>query len=203
MGVLTGVYAGAGWYCLRSSQRSARGREPAHGRVAASRVRSNSGLILVEAIVAAVILVVAALGGLRCQYYAAWNGRIAHAEVVATQVAQLLLEDWKSSGGSPEYDPAGLGLGFTGPLAIPSAFPTTVPLGAVLHGGVYGLTLNDTPMRVMLEYVDVAQDDRAKATLRELVVVVRFLGSTSEDTRLAALPPVILPTYVRVDASSG
>jgi hypothetical protein len=158
---------------------------------------------MVEAVVAAIILVVVALGALRCQYHAAWNARIAHAQIVATQIGQLLLEDWKCSGGSSQYDPSHLGLGFAGPLAIPTGFQAPLTAGTVLHGGVYGITLNDTPVRVMLQSLDVEQDDQAKATLRELIVVVRFLADSTADTRLANLPPVILPTYVRVDASSG
>ena len=165
--------------------------------------------MLVEVMVAAVILVVAALGALRCQYYAAWHGRIARAQIAAGQIAQLLLEDWKSTGGSTDYDPSGLGLGFSESSASPSGFTTAAQLGDVLNGAVYAITLNDTPLLMVLKYLDVSQDSLAKATLRQLAVVVRFSGSGSggdagsPDSRFADMPPVTLVTYVRLDASNG
>ena len=167
-----------------------------------------AGVTLIEVIMASVILVVAALGTLRCQYYAAVHGRIAKAQMSAAHVAQLLLEDWKSTGGSTEYDPARLELGFSDPLAIPSGFSTAGGLGSTLHGGVYAITLGETRVQVMLKHRDVIDDDYAKATLRQLSVIIRFAANDDgkggeSDRRLAEMPPMTLVTYVRIDASNG
>ncbi len=164
-----------------------------------------SGLTLVEVMVATVILVVAALGALRCQYYAAGHGRIARAQIAAARTAQLLIEDWKSTGGSTEYDPSDLQLGFSEPLAIPDDFSTPEGLGTPLNDGVHSFTLDGTAMLAMLKYLNVNEDDQATAALRQLAVVVRFAETGDEDSgdRLADMSPVTLVTYVRLDESDG
>jgi len=186
-----------------------RGHVWAFRRAGVHSCRHAGGLMLTEVMVAAVILVVAALGALRCQYYAAWHGKLARAQVAVGQIAHLLLEDWKSTGGSTDYNPLDLGLGFSGPLAIPAGFIPAEPLGVALNGAAYAITVNGTPMMVALMVLDVSRDTQAKATLRQLAVVVRFSGGAAggdtgnSDSRLADMPPVTLATYVRVDASNG
>lgn len=49
--------------------------------------------------VAMAVLAIATLGTLSYQYHSAKHSRIAKLEMTATRTAQLLLEDWKSSGG--------------------------------------------------------------------------------------------------------
>jgi hypothetical protein len=184
------------------------GREPGTGWWNGHRTRRAAGLVLVEVVIAAAILLIAALGALRCQYYAAGHSRIARAQVAGARVGQLLLEDWKSTGGSTDYDPSDLGLGFSSPLAIPDGFTTAEGLGTVLNDAVYAITLDDTPMLVMLKYLDVNEDGQASAALRQLAVVVRFAGGDlgggdGADGRFAAMPPVTLVTYVRLDGADG
>jgi hypothetical protein len=109
-----------------------------------------------------------------------------------------------STGGSTEYDPAKLGLGFSSASAIPADFSQPEGLGSPLNQAVYAITIDELPMLVMLTRNDVAQDTGG-AVLRQLGVVVEF-GTVSEDTtagRLESIPPVILTTYVRADASGG
>jgi hypothetical protein len=77
-------------------------------------------------------------------------------------------------------------------------------LGSPLNQAVYAITIDELPMLVMLTQKDVAQDT-AGAILRQLGVIVEF-GTVSADTtagRLEDIPPVILTTYVRADASGG
>lgn len=86
------------------------------GRMVAKTIkqlRPAAGLTLVEVIVAMAILAIVALGALGYEYYAAQQVRLAHVQTIATHTAQLLLEDWKSTGGSDDYDPTILGLGFS------------------------------------------------------------------------------------------
>ena len=175
-----------------------------HSRTARCRCRCEAGLSLVETAVAAAILVVAALGSLCCQYYAAGHGDVAHAENAAACLAQVFLVDWKSTGGATSYDPMGLSLGLSGPLAVPQDFTCPGGLGTVLNNAVYAITLNGTPIQMMLKYTDVAQDAQVTATLRQLAVIVRFTGSgNNTDARLVGMPPITLVTYVRVDSSNG
>jgi hypothetical protein len=158
--------------------------------------------------VAAVILSVTALGAFEYQYYAAAQGRIAGGQIAAARAAHLLLEDWKSTGGSTAYDPSSLSLGFSAGCAVPAGFTTPTGLGTTLNNAVYGITLDNLPMLAMLKYVDVDQDTQAKTTLRQLAVVVRFAqidqgGMSVPESRFAGLSPVTLVTYVRLDGSNG
>ena len=63
------------------------------------RKRHKRGVTLIEALAAMVILAIAALGTLSYQYHSAKHSHITKLEMTATRTAQLLLEDWKSSGG--------------------------------------------------------------------------------------------------------
>lgn len=168
------------------------------------RCRREAGLSLVEVMVASAILVVAALGALRCQYYAAGHGDVARAEMAAARLAQVFLVDWKSTGGSTDYNPMDLNLGLSGPIAVPQDFASPSGLGVALNNAVYAITLNDTPLQMMLKYADVDQDGQVATTLRQLAVVVRFTGSSGDtNARLVGMPSITLVTYVRVDASNG
>ncbi len=170
------------------------------------RKRWASGATLVEVAVASAILVVGALGALRYEYYAVGQGQIARAQIAATHAASLLLADWKSTGGSVDYDPSRLGLGFSSPRTAPADFGAPEGLGNVLNEAVYTIRQDDVPLTVMLKYLDVNQDAQAEATLRQLAVVVRYRAAGSEpdpDDRLVGLPPVTLATYVRLDATNG
>jgi hypothetical protein len=159
--------------------------------------------------VAVAILVVATLGALQYEYYAAAQGRIATGQIAAARAAHLLLEDWKSTGGSTEYDPHGLGLGFSNASAVPAGFTTPAGLGTTLNNAVYGITLANLPMLTMLKYVDVDRDAQARTTLRQLAVVVRFAqidpggGMSVPEDRFAGLAPITLVTYVRLDGANG
>jgi len=162
------------------------------------------GFTLVETLITTIIVAIITLGALSSQYHAARHGRIAEAQIIATRTAQLLLEDWKSTGGSLDYDPTSLQLGFTGPLQIPSLWSQGqgVGQGSPLHNAVYSIAVNGLPMQVMLIWVDVETDSDARATLRELIVIVRFAGN-GEHSTLENLSPLILTTYVRIDGTSG
>lgn len=162
-------------------------------------------MTLLEVMVGASILVVASLGALHCQYYVAGHGRMAEALIAATNTAQLLIEDWKSTGGPTEYDPSALSLGFSEARTVPSGFGVPEGMGATLNDAVYSITLNGIPLLVMLKYINVNGDDQAETTLRQLGVVVRFEAPEGDDgdLRFTEMPPVVLVTYVRRDASNG
>lgn len=167
------------------------------------RPKFTAAVTLVEVMVAMVILTIAALGALSYQYHAAGHARIARAQSAATHVAQLLLEDWKSTGGSKEYDPSILALGFSSPLPIPAQWTNVnvkaMVLAEPLNSAVYAVTIDDLPMLVMLSWEDVAYDATAGLKLRQLGVTVKF-GVVHQ---IENIPPVALTTYVRDDASGG
>ncbi len=175
--------------------------------LAIKRVKSEGGITLVESLITASVLVIISMGALSYQYHAARHGRIAEAQITATRTAQLLLEDWKSTGGSRDYDPSGLELGFSEPLQIPSLWSEGQGIGQgnPLHNAVYSITVNGLPMQVMLKWMDVETDIEAKVTLRELAVMVRFVKSGGQNpaSALENLSPIILTTYARIDGTSG
>lgn len=160
---------------------------------------------LAEVLAAMSILAIASLGALGYQYHAAKQARAANAQVTATKTAQLLLEDWKSTGGSEDYDPTTLGLGFQA-IVIPGYFSQGQGqgLGAPLHGEAYVITVDNVPMQVALKWLDVETDATAQMTLRQLSVMVKFEEPEGVSGSLAAYnPAIILTTYVRIDASGG
>jgi len=175
------------------------------------RPKFASALILIEVMVAMVVLAIAALGVLSYQYQAAIHARIARAQIAAMRTAQLLLEDWKSTGGSEEYDLSKLGLGFSSSLKIPSLWSQGEGpgLGSPLNNSAHALTVDNLPMLVVLRWEDVAHDTIAEVKLRQLSIIVRFgeidRGGdlTFSESYLANIPPVIMTTYARVDASGG
>lgn len=169
-----------------------------------------AAVTLIEVVVATAIVVITAAGALSYQYHAARDAQIARAQIAATRTGQLLLEDWMSTGGSKEYNPATLGLGFSSALPIPSHFSQGQGqgLGSPLHDAVYAITVDELPMLVMLSWKDVAQDAQAQVILRQLGIIVEFGTATKEEEtettkRLEYIKPVIMTTYVRISASSG
>jgi len=133
------------------------------------------------------VLAIAALGALGYQYHCAKHSRIAKLEMTATRTAQLLLEDWKSNGGSSSYDPSSLGLGFVdGP-----------------ESDFYTITVDDLLLYIRLMHRDIEQDDAAGVTLREISVIVRWRLDFSDEEPQMNHPHLVLTTYVRLDASSG
>ena len=178
------------------------------------RRKFAAAVTLVEVMVAMAVLAIAAIGALGYQYYAAGQARIAQAQTTATRAAQLLLEDWKSTGGSSDYDPTSLGLGFSSDLPMPQSEAYHLP------DGVYSATVDGVPMMVVLNWADVAHDSVAEVTLRQLTVGVLWTEELDKnDDNLGQITSaevshagddndylrtlVTLTTYVRLDASGG
>ncbi len=151
------------------------------------RKRYERGVTLIEVMVAMVILAIAALGALSYQFHCAKHSRIARLEMTATRTAQLLLEDWKSNGGSSSYDPSTLGLGF---------FYDE-------ESGFYKIEVDGLPMYIRLMHREVDTDTVAGITLREISVIARWRLDFSDDDPEAIHPHLVLTTYVRLDASGG
>ncbi len=169
------------------------------------RRKFAAAITLIEVMIATVILVITTTGALSYQYHAARDAQIARAHIAATRTAQLLLEDWMSTGGSKEYDPSTLGLGFSPTISIPAHFSRGQGggIGNPIHDAVHSITVDDIPMLVMLTWRDIAQDAQAQVILRQLGIIVEFSDETKITKRLENIETVTLTTYVRVSASSG
>jgi prepilin-type N-terminal cleavage/methylation domain-containing protein len=166
---------------------------------------SDAGTTLVEVIIAMAILGIAAVGALGYQYYANMQARVAHAQITATRIGLLLLEDWKSTGGSGEYDPTTLEFGFES-IFIPGYFSQGQGqgVGAPLRNEAYAITVDNVPLTMVLKWQDIQTDDTAQMTLRQLSAVVRFDEPEDVSGSLTLYnPAIILTTYVRLDASGG
>ncbi len=177
----------------------------------AKRSKFASAVTLIEVMLATTILCIAALGTLSYQYYSAGHARTARAQIAAVRTAQLLLEDWKSTGGSEDYDVGALGLGFSSRLFVPSQWSEGHGggMGSPLRNSAYAVVVDDLPMLVTLRWDDVLSDAASETKLRQLAVVVKF-GELDEGGNLSFperylenVSTLVLTTYVRLDESGG
>jgi type II secretory pathway pseudopilin PulG len=166
----------------------------------------KAAIALVETMVAMAVLTIAAVSALSYQYHAAGQSRIAQAQTTATRTAQLLLEDWRNTGGSEDYDPNALDLGFSSFLTLPSGQGLSIP------DGVYAITIDNVAMLIILTSNDVTYDPDIGMTLRQLTVNIKWGLVDLEDINLGEIVSgkidsmralVVLTTYIRLDLSSG
>ena len=173
------------------------------------RLKFAAAITMLEVLLAMISLAIIAIGALSYEYHVAIHTRIARAQIDGTRIAQLLLEEWKSTGGSVEYDASTLGLGFSSGLPIPSEWSEDDELGSPLHDSACAVKTGRYPMLVTLRWNDIDHDDIAQVILRQLSVVVRFGEIDSEghlvypSSHLDKIRPVIMTTYTRLDASGG
>ncbi len=148
----------------------------------------STGFTLLELTVAMTVMVIATLGALNYQYYAAEHARISSAELAGTRIAQLLLEDWKSKGGNEHYNPADLELGFVAANSKEKAD--------------YYIEVDDVVMYVDLSYQDIDKDEAANVILRRITAKVRWRADHESGPPLSNDRSVKLTTYVRLDSGA-
>lgn len=146
-----------------------------------------AGVTLVEVIVATLVLAVASLGALSYQYHAVRRAKLAQVEITAAQLAQLLIEDWKSHGGEDQYNPLDLNMDFE----------------KTKLDGTYKITFNDFPMQVELRHTDIDIDTAAGVTLREIRIIIRWRRDYADLSPADSDPEFTTTTYVRRDQSGG
>jgi hypothetical protein len=152
-----------------------------------SRLTQNGrGMTLVEVMVAVAFVIVAALGTMCYEYLCVDHVRIARAEMIATRIGQLLIEDWKSTGGASDYNPESLNMGFDLPDGLMTNCLTVVD-GLPLH---ISMTHSD---------VDGGVDTFSGTNLSEISVVVSWKKNFGEGAVEDDDPRVALVTYVRQD----
>ena len=154
---------------------------------------SNRGFTLVEAMLASAIVGVIAIGTLCYQYLSIRHSRASQAQVMATHLAQLILEDWKSTGAAANtpYDPTTLGLGFLKPQAT--------------EGGQYLMTVDNQTFYLWLTNslapVNPNPDPVANVTLRKINVTVQWRPDFARGALSVDDPTISLTTYVRCDGN--
>jgi prepilin-type N-terminal cleavage/methylation domain-containing protein len=155
-----------------------------------SRKKSQrDGFTIVEVMVSVAIIIIVALGTLSFQYYCVKNSRSSEAQATATRLGQLLLEDWKSTGGDPDYDPNSLNLGFT--LVTTNNYVTIPPLD------------NQTfYIQMAQQLVPIANnpDPVAGVTLQQLSVTVSWRKDYGNGAVSSSDPTLTFTTFVRRDS---
>jgi hypothetical protein len=142
--------------------------------------------------VSAAIIIIVALGTLSFQYQNVKHSRISEAQVTATRLGQMLLEDWKSTGGDPTYDATSLGLGFAN---------TTPPVALN-----YIITLDNQTFHFQMtqQLAPVSSgsnpDQVAGVTLQQLSVTVSWRKDYGSGAVSGSDPTLTLTTYVRRDS---
>jgi prepilin-type N-terminal cleavage/methylation domain-containing protein len=154
--------------------------------MSSERRKINRGFTLTEVMVAVAITIIVALGTLCYQYQGVKHSKVAQAQLAATRLGQLVLEDWKSTGGDPAYDPATLNLGFGAPSAG--------------EPGDYFITLDNQTFFVLLERSLIEEDAVAGVQLWQIRVTVQWSRNYGRGAVSAGDPRIILTTYVRRDA---
>ncbi|MGA2094406.1 MAG: prepilin-type N-terminal cleavage/methylation domain-containing protein [Sedimentisphaerales bacterium] len=150
----------------------------------------GAGFTLIEVMVAVAVTIIVALGTLSYQYYGVKHDRMATAQLAATRIGQLVLEDWKSTGGDPDYDPTTLGLGFTatGPGETGNCF----------------IILDDQTFYIQLVQSNPPapfHDDVAGITLSQIRVITKWRQDYARGPLVASDHTITLTTYVRRDGN--
>ena len=127
--------------------------------------KKNSGLTLIEIMVAIVIILIAVIGAMRFRYYSALDVRKADVQITAGRLGSLLLDGWIGVGGIPIYDPVAeyatdinIALSATGP-AVPTDFTKLNSYHIVTNRANYYATLSykdSTPTQAGELNVDIA-----------------------------------------------
>lgn len=156
-----------------------------------SRKKSQrDGFTIVEVMMSVTIIIIVALGTLSFQYYSVKDSRSSEAQVTAARLGQLLLEDWKSTGGDADYDANALGLGFAA-----STPPAT---------GSYNITLDNQTFYIQMaqQLVPIANnpDPVAGVTLQELSVTVSWRRDYDNGAIDSSDPTLTFTTFVRRDS---
>jgi hypothetical protein len=154
--------------------------------ISARRINNRRAMTLLEVMMAVSFVIIAALGTMCYEYLTIDHVKIARAELTATRIGQLLIEDWKSTGGDLDYNPEDLNMGFDLPDGLMTNCVTVVD-GLPLH-----ISMTESP-------VEGGVDTFSGTKLSELSVVVSWKknfgsGAVEDDD-----PRVDLVTYVRQD----
>jgi Tfp pilus assembly protein PilV len=136
-------------------------------------------------VIASTVLGIGALGVLNYQYYAVSHAKRAQTEVKASKIGQLILEDWKATGGSTGFDPSQLQMGITRDV------------------DEYKVTMDDVTFFLKLSSKDQAHDLVSRTTIRQINVMVKWRKDYADVPVNSDYLSYSMSTYVRVDQSGG
>ncbi len=157
----------------------------------AIRKKRTAGLTLIEVMVSVVIIVVGVLGAAGYRYYCALDARKADIQITTARVGSMLLETWKATGGSSDFDPL---TEFASELAITTNSVSLNELsGYNSLPCCYSINIDGSMYIAMLSY----QDD-ATSGLRLLNVRVgQILQSDEQQSETVLVPKQVisLTTY--------
>ena len=142
-------------------------------------------MTLIEVMLAGAVIIVAALGTLCYEYLCVDHVRYARAQMTASRVAQLLIEDWKSTGGKDDYSPEDLGMGFSLPPEVGQ--------------GDFMTIVDGMPLYVTMEQDPVDEDTFSGVRLNRLSVIIQWRRDFTTGAISSDDPSVSFDTYVRRD----
>jgi prepilin-type N-terminal cleavage/methylation domain-containing protein len=141
------------------------------------------GFTLTEVMASVAIIVVVAIGTLGYQYNGVKFSRASQAQITGTRLGQIVLEDWKSTGGDADYNPTTLGLGFAETLGTET--------------GNCKITLDSQTFYIEMQLTQIAEDTVAGVKLNQIRVIVRWRKDFTSGAIGGEDPQVTLTTYVR------
>ena len=156
----------------------------------AIRKKRIAGLTLIEIMVSVVIIIVGVLGAAGYRYYCALDARKADIQITTARVGSMLLETWKATGGSSDFDPL---TEFASELAITTNSVSLNELSGYNSLPCYSINIDGSMYIAMLSY----QDD-ATSGLRLLNVrVAQILQSDEQqyETVIAPKQVISITTY--------
>jgi len=119
------------------------------------RKKRNTGLTLIEIMVAMTVITIAITGAMGFRYYSALDARKADVQITAARLGLLLLESWKGTGGNEDYNPA-LHLGSNLSLVSNTeTMPTTLVSYSTLNR--YTVTVNGQKYYFALSHIDATE----------------------------------------------
>lgn len=148
----------------------------------------KSGLSLVEVVVTIAVLLVVSLGAISYQFHAVRQDKNGRIKMAAARLGSLVMESWKSRGGSDAFDPSDLNLGILEIEGSP---------------GKYKMIVDEVPFYVTLDSTDINTNKVTGVTLRRLSVFVQWRPDLGNETPQSSDPGSTFYTYVRQDQSGG
>ena len=153
--------------------------------------RYANGITLVEVLIATVVVTIAAVGVLSYEYHAARQSRLACANAGAIRIAHLLLDDWKSNGGSLDYASGNL-------RSIPN--PVDLDIGfSRVRSDCYEIAVDGIPMLVEL----VREGFVVSGSAIPITAKVQWSRNFIEGPFRPDDPFIKLTTYARADQAGG
>ena len=150
------------------------------------RKLSRSGFTLAEVVLTILIMAIVSLGVIHFQFYAIKSAKLARTKISATRLGSLILENWKTQGGSEQYD------------------PTKLNVGINRQGeNQYSFTVDDVPLYLDLKVQDIDTNHKTEVTLRQLELTIQWQSDYEQELPGRSDPGFTLYTYVRRDQSGG